>query len=158
MLERHKDRLEERVGRQIRIVGVSARKKAKDRGVKTEGLRWFDDPVALASDPSIAVFVELIGGADGVAKEAVEAALRAGKHVVTANKALLAEHGIALARLAEEHNVALNFEAAVAGGIPIIKTLRESLERQRGGPRLRHPQRHLQLYPHHHVGRAALVR
>jgi homoserine dehydrogenase len=127
LLERHKDRLEERVGRQIRIVGVSARKKAKDRGVKTEGLRWFDDPVALARDPSIAVFVELIGGADGVAKEAVEAALRAGKHVVTANKALLAEHGIALAKLAEEHNVALNFEAAVAGGIPVIKTLRESL-------------------------------
>jgi homoserine dehydrogenase len=127
LLEHHKDRLEERAGRQIRIAGISARDKGKARRVKTEGLTWFDDPVALASDPSISVFVELIGGSDGVAKDAVEAALRAGKHVVTANKALLAEHGIALAKLAEERNVALNFEAAVAGGIPVIKTLRESL-------------------------------
>jgi len=127
LLDRHKDRLEERVGRQIRVSGVSARSQAKDRGVKLGDARWFDDPVKLARDPSIAVFVELIGGADGVAKDAVEAALNAGKHVVTANKALLAEHGLALAKLAEEHGVALNFEAAVAGGIPVIKTLRESL-------------------------------
>jgi homoserine dehydrogenase len=127
LLDHHKDRLEERAGRQIRVAGVSARTKAKDRGVAIGAIPWFDDPVKLAADPSIAVFVELIGGSDGVAKAAVEAALRAGKHVVTANKALLAEHGTALAKLAEEHGVALNFEAAVAGGIPIIKTLRESL-------------------------------
>lgn len=127
LLDHHKDRLDERAGRQLRIAGVSARTKAKDRGVKLGAARWFDDPVKLATDPEIAVFVELIGGAEGVAKEAVEAALRAGKHVVTANKALLAEHGVALAELAEEHGVALNFEAAVAGGIPVIKTLRESL-------------------------------
>ncbi len=127
LLDHHKDRLEERAGRQIRVGGVSARTKAKDRGVALGDIPWFDDPVKLAADPSIAVFVELIGGSDGVAKAAVEAALRAGKHVVTANKALLAEHGAALAQLAEEHGVALNFEAAVAGGIPIIKTLRESL-------------------------------
>ena len=73
------------------------------------------------------MFVELIGGEDGVAKKAVEAALEAGKHVVTANKALLAKHGTELARLAEKNGVALNFEAAVAGGIPVIKTLREAL-------------------------------
>jgi len=127
LLEHHKHRLEERVGRSLRVAGVSARVKTKERGVKLGGIPWFDDPVKLASDPGIAVFVELIGGSDGVAKVAVEAALRAGKHVVTANKALLAEHGVALARLAEEHGVALNFEAAVAGGIPVIKTLRESL-------------------------------
>ncbi|HEY7669356.1 MAG TPA: homoserine dehydrogenase [Hyphomicrobium sp.] len=127
LLDHHKDRLEEQAGRQIRVAGVSAREKAKDRGVKLAGARWFDDPVKLAGDSGIAVFVELIGGSDGVAKAAVETALRAGKHVVTANKALLAEHGVALARLAEEHGVALNFEAAVAGGIPVIKTLRESL-------------------------------
>ena len=77
--------------------------------------------------PAIDVFVELIGGEDGVAKEAVEAALKAGKHVVTANKALLAHHGASLAALAEKHGVALNFEAAVAGGIPVVKVLRESL-------------------------------
>ena len=127
LLDQHKDRLAERAGRQISVTGVSARTKAKDRGVKFGDARWFDDPVKLASDPGIEVFVELIGGADGVAKDAVEAALGAGKHVVTANKALLAEHGAALAKLAEEHGVALNFEAAVAGGIPVIKTLRESL-------------------------------
>jgi homoserine dehydrogenase len=127
LLDHHKDRLEERAGRQIRVGGVSARTKAKDRGVALRDIPWFDDPVKLAADPSIAVFVELIGGSDGVAKAAVEAALRAGKHVVTANKALLAEHGAELAQLAEEHGVALNFEAAVAGGIPVIKTLRESL-------------------------------
>src|SRR4029434_9248678 len=85
------------------------------------------DPVALAREPGIDVFVELIGGAGDPAKRAVETALAAGKSVVTANKALLARHGVALARLAERHHVALNFEAAVAGGIPIVKTLREGL-------------------------------
>ena len=127
LLDHNKDRLEERAGRQIRVAGLSARTKDKDRGVAIAGIPWFDDPVKLATDPGIAVFVELIGGAEGVAKDAVEAALRAGKHVVTANKALLAEHGVMLAQLAEKHGVALNFEAAVAGGIPVIKTLRESL-------------------------------
>ena len=82
----------------------------------------------LARDPGIDVFVELIGGEGGVAKEAVEAALKSGKHVVTANKALLAHHGPSLAALAEKHGVALNFEAAVAGGIPVVKVIRESLQ------------------------------
>jgi homoserine dehydrogenase len=84
--------------------------------------------VALAADPEIDVFVELMGGEGGVAKDSVEAALRAGKHVVTANKALLAHHGANLAALAEKHGVALNFEAAVAGGIPVVKAVRESLQ------------------------------
>ena len=127
LLQLHQDRLAERAGRPLQVVGVSARSKDKSRGADTDGLRWFDDPVVLATDPGIEVFVELIGGSDGIAKEAVEAALAAGKHVVTANKALLARHGVKLAKLAEEKRVALNFEAAVAGGIPIIKTLRESL-------------------------------
>jgi homoserine dehydrogenase len=127
LLDHHSDRLAERVGRPIRVSAVSARSKGKDRGIKLDGVRWVDDPVKLAADPDISVFVELIGGAEGVAKAAVEAALKAGKHVVTANKALLAEHGVALAKLAEANGVALNFEAAVAGGIPVIKTLRESL-------------------------------
>ncbi len=115
------------VGREIRITGVSARSRSKARDAATAGIPWFDDPVALARDPSNAVFVELIGGEDGIAKAAVEAALNAKKHVVTANKALLAKHGFELARLAEKNGVALNFEAAVAGGIPVIKTLREAL-------------------------------
>jgi len=120
-------RLADIAGREIRIAAVSARSKAKDRGVALADAKWFGDAVALARDPAIDVFVELIGGDEGTPREAVEAALKAKKHVVTANKALLAKHGVALARLAEANGVALNFEAAVAGGIPVIKTLRESL-------------------------------
>ncbi|HET6322344.1 MAG TPA: homoserine dehydrogenase [Hyphomicrobium sp.] len=126
LLQTHHQQIAAR-GRPVEIVGISARAKNKPRSFDTSGIAWFDDPVALAKDARIDVFVELIGGSDGIAKEAVEAALNAGKHVVTANKALLAKHGIALAKLAEEKGVALNFEAAVAGGIPVIKTLRESL-------------------------------
>jgi homoserine dehydrogenase len=115
------------IGREIRVTGISARTRNKERGIAVDAVQWFDDPVALAVHPSNDVFVELIGGEDGVAKAAVEAALGARKHVVTANKALLAKHGVELARLAEKNGVALNFEAAVAGGIPVIKTLREAL-------------------------------
>jgi homoserine dehydrogenase len=121
------DRLAETVGRPVVVAGVSARARGKDRGIPLDRIEWFADPVQLATHASIDVFVELIGGDDGVAKAAVEAALRAGKPVVTANKALLARHGTELAQLAERNGVALNFEAAVAGGIPVIKTLRESL-------------------------------
>ncbi|MEQ8822995.1 MAG: homoserine dehydrogenase [Filomicrobium sp.] len=126
LIEEHGERLAGVLPRPVAVDAVSARSRDKDRGVSLEGMRWFDDPVALASDPGIDVFVELMGGEDGPAKAAVEAALGAGKHVVTANKALLAKHGVALARLAEENGVALNFEAAVAGGIPAIKTMREA--------------------------------
>jgi homoserine dehydrogenase len=117
-----------RASRPVEIVAVSARSKRKNRGLDLSGLRFVQDPVALATDPEIDVFVELIGGEEGVAKEAVEAALRAGKHVVTANKALLAHHGASLAALAEKHGVSLNFEGAVAGGIPVVKVIREGLQ------------------------------
>src|SRR5262245_830434 len=117
LLQAHAPRLAETVGRQIAIVGVSARQRDKKRAISLEGMKWYDAAVQLAADPEIDVFIELIGGEDGPAKTAVEAALRSGKHVVTANKALLAKHGTELARLAEKNNVALNFEAAVAGGI-----------------------------------------
>ncbi|HVY20061.1 MAG TPA: homoserine dehydrogenase [Bauldia sp.] len=127
LVARHGNDLAVRTGRAISVASVSARDRRKDRGVDMSGFRWFDDPVEMAKDPGADVFVELIGGADGVAHASVKAAIDAGKHVVTANKALLAEHGVALARAAEERGVSLNFEAAAAGGIPIIKTLRESL-------------------------------
>ena len=110
---------------------VSARDRTKDRGVPVSGLRWYDDPVALASDPGVDVVVEVIGGSEGPARALVEAALAAGKPVVTANKALLAVHGAALAAMAEERRVPLAFEAAVAGGIPAIKALREGLSANR---------------------------
>ena len=116
-----------RAGRPIAVTAVSARDRTRERDVPTSGLRWFDDPVALAFDPALDVVVELIGGAEGPARELVQAALAAGKPVVTANKALLAVHGAALAHQAGEAGAALAFEAAVAGGIPAIKALREGL-------------------------------
>ena len=127
LLETHGSRLAESIGREIKVVGVSARDRSRSRGVDLGSIKWFDDAAKLAVDPSIDVFVELIGGDEGIARKAVEAALGAKKHVVTANKSLLAKHGVELARLAEKNRVSLNFEAAVAGGIPVIKTLRESL-------------------------------
>jgi homoserine dehydrogenase len=116
-----------RTGRDIVVTGVSARDSGRERGVDLSGVKWFDDPVELARWDNIDLFVELIGGAEGAARKSVEAALGAGNSVVTANKALLAKHGLELARLAETHKVALAFEASVAGGIPIVKTLREGL-------------------------------
>jgi homoserine dehydrogenase len=127
LIERQRDALEARCGRAIEIVAVTARTRAKAREADVGKLRWVADPITLARDPEIDVFVELMGGAGDPARSAVEAALTAGKSVITANKALLAHHGVALAALAEKQHVALNFEAAVAGGIPIVKTLREGL-------------------------------
>jgi homoserine dehydrogenase len=118
-------------GRPIAVTAVSARDRSRDRGIPLTGLRWYDDPVALAADPAVDVVVEVIGGSDGPARALIEAALAAGKPVVTANKALLAVHGAALAAEAERRGVALAFEAAVAGGIPVIKALREGLAANR---------------------------
>ncbi|MBE0694640.1 MAG: homoserine dehydrogenase [Aquamicrobium sp.] len=114
-------------GRPIVVAAVSARDRARDRGADLSGAAWFDDPVELAKSNGIDVFVELIGGEEGAARACVEAALQAGRHVVTANKALLARHGLEMAAIAEKNGVLLNYEAAVAGGIPVIKTMREAL-------------------------------
>ena len=114
-------------GRAIEVSAVSARDRSRDRGVDLSGITWFDSPEEMAANADIDVFVELVGGAEGAADRAVRVALKRGLHVVTANKALLARHGVELATIAEEKGVLLNFEAAVAGGIPVIKALRESL-------------------------------
>jgi homoserine dehydrogenase len=127
LLATHGSWLGEIAGRPIVVTGVAAKSQAEQVGPVATKAKFFANPVDLAKDPSIDVFVELIGGEGGIAKASVEAALDAGKHVVTANKALLAHHGFDLARRAEKAGVALNFEAAVAGGIPVIKTLREAL-------------------------------
>ncbi|MFL5114158.1 MAG: homoserine dehydrogenase [Microvirga sp.] len=127
ILARQDNALAERCGRPIRVTAVSARDRAKARGIDISGHAWFDDPVDLARSREVDCVVELIGGGDGAAKDTVETALASGHHVVTANKALLAKHGLALAPLAERWGVALSFEAAAAGGIPVIKTLREAL-------------------------------
>jgi homoserine dehydrogenase len=133
LLDLHGARLAERCGRPIVLSAVSARDRGKAAGLPLGGAEWHDDCVDLARRPDIDVVVELIGGSDGPARALVQTALSNGKHVVTANKALLAHHGVELARLADEKGVALNFEASVAGGIPIVKALREGLAGNRIG-------------------------
>jgi homoserine dehydrogenase len=128
LLAAHGDSIAVHAGRPIDIVAVSTLEQRRNPKVDISSFRRVQDPVALAQDPDIDVFIELMGGEGGIAKDSIEAALRAGKHVVTANKALLAHHGASLAALAEKSGVALNFEAAVAGGIPIVKAIRESLQ------------------------------
>jgi homoserine dehydrogenase len=121
------DLIAARAGRPLVVTAVCARDRGRDRGVDLSGMAWETAPEALAARSDVDVVVEVIGGAEGSARATVEAALQAGKPVVTANKALLAHHGAALAAAAEAAGVALRFEAAVAGGIPIIKTLAEGL-------------------------------
>ncbi len=127
MLQQGAQDLLRKHGRKIEIVSVCARSRSRDRGVEIDAYQWFDDPVAQAASDNIDLFVELVGGEDGPALAAVRAALDAGRPVVTANKALLAKHGVDLARRAEQSGAYIGFEAAVAGGIPVIKTLREGL-------------------------------
>ncbi|HMG49029.1 MAG TPA: homoserine dehydrogenase [Inquilinus sp.] len=131
LLQANADLLAQRSGRRIIVAAVSARDRHRDRGIPLDGVRWYDDAAALAADPEVDVVVELIGGADGIARTVCETAIAHGKSVVTANKALLALRGPALAAQAEEAGVGLAFEAAVAGGIPAIKGLREGLAANR---------------------------
>ncbi|WP_295536007.1 homoserine dehydrogenase [uncultured Thioclava sp.] len=127
IVQRHADMLAARAGRPVQITAISARDRTKNRDADLSNYAWESDPVALAMRDDVDVLVEVMGGHEGAAKDATEAALRAGKDVVTANKALLAHHGQALAELAEDLNRAIRFEAAVAGGIPVIKVLTEGL-------------------------------
>jgi len=127
MLGQKGTELTRQCGREIVPVAVCARDRNRDRGIDLGNAHWFDDPVELARSPGIDVFVELMGGEGDPALSSVRAALESGRHVVTANKALLSRHGVELAVIAEKKGVLLNYEAAVAGGIPVIKTLREAL-------------------------------
>jgi homoserine dehydrogenase len=125
ILQTHPDLIASRAGRAIEIVAVSARDKSRKRTVDLSAYEWEDSPESMAIDPRLDVIVELIGGAEGTARRLVEQSLKAGKTVITANKALLAEHGASLAELSDRSGAGLMYEAAVAGGIPIIKALRE---------------------------------
>lgn len=131
LLHRNADLLAQRCGRALKVVAVSARDRGRDRGVPLAGIAWYQDAVAMAREAEADVVVELIGGADGIANAVIEAALERGRHVVTANKALLAHHGTELALKAEQAGLSLGYEAAVAGGIPIVKALREGLAANR---------------------------
>ena len=123
----HRAALAARAGREIRVTAVSARNRSRDRGIDLGGIAWVDDPTDLAARDDVDCVVEVIGGSDGPAKALVERALDAGKHVVTANKALIAHHGNDLAARAEAAGVRLACEAGVAGGIPILRALGEGL-------------------------------
>ena len=127
IVQKHSALLALRAGRPVGIVAVSARSKTKNRDVDLSDYDWEDDPVALAKRSDIDVFIEVMGGHDGPAKDATEAAIATGKDVVSANKALLAIHGQALAEAAEASDRVIRFEAAVAGGIPVVKSLTEGL-------------------------------
>jgi homoserine dehydrogenase len=127
LLEQHAKMIQSRVGQAVDVTAISARSKTIDRGFALDSYRWFDDPVEMTTDSDIDVIVELIGGSDGIAKALVEKGLANGKHVVTANKALIAHHGAELACIAEKAGVGFYGEAAVAGGIPILKAIREGL-------------------------------
>lgn len=125
LIEVNRTLVERRAARPIQVVAVSARDRNRDRGIDMSKFEWVDDPVTLAARDDIDVVVELIGGSDGPALALARATLESGKALVTANKAMLAHHGIELARMAEAQGAALKYEAAVAGGIPVIKGLRE---------------------------------
>ncbi|MBX3513971.1 MAG: homoserine dehydrogenase [Xanthobacteraceae bacterium] len=127
MLLRTRDKLADRAGRPIDLVAVASKDPPRDQSLDLSSINRSADPVALAKGEGIDVFVELMGGSGDPAKASVEAALGIGRPVVTANKALIAKHGTSLIKLAEKNNAAFNFEAAVGGGIPVIKTLREGL-------------------------------
>lgn len=127
LLAENADRVAARAGRPIQVVAVSARDRKKKRGISLKGIKWHDDALALADDPKVDVVVELIGGSDGLARKLFDRAVTNGRAVVTANKALLAHHGVALLGRAEDLGVPVGFEAAVAGGIPVIKAIREGL-------------------------------
>jgi homoserine dehydrogenase len=127
LIEQQSRTLSLRSGRAVRVVAVTARSKAKKRRLDLQGIAWAKSPLELANNPAIDCFVELMGGSGEPALSAIEAALKSGKSVVTANKALIAKHGLKLAKAAEQFGGALNFEAAVGAAIPVVKTLREGL-------------------------------
>ena len=125
LLAANHDLITRRAGRRIEIVAISSRDRARDRGVDISKLTWVDDPTQLAAHGDVDVVVELIGGSDDPALTLARNTLAAGRALVTANKAMIAHHGLELAESAERAGAAFKYEAAVAGGVPVIKGLRE---------------------------------
>ena len=126
ILNENLNSIEDKTDTKFRITGISAKNKTRKRDIEISTYPWFDNPLELTLNPDVDVIIELVGGEDGIALQLVESALKKKKHVITANKALIAKHGNQLINLAEKNNVKILFEAAVAGAIPIIKTLKES--------------------------------
>jgi homoserine dehydrogenase len=131
LVEANADLIARRAGRPIQITAVSARDRTRDRGVDISRYAWEDDMTAMAGRDDVDLVVELVGGSDGPALALARNTLRAGKGLVSANKAMIAHHGMELAALAEQNGAPLRFEASVAGGIPVIKGLREGVAANR---------------------------
>ncbi len=131
ILQRNASMIAARAGREIRVVAVSARDRDRDRGFDIHGIRWYENAIEMTTYPAVDVVCELIGGAEGIARDVCISALEHGKSVVTANKALVAHYGEALEALSLQKGKEFAFEAAVAGGIPVIKMLREGLAANR---------------------------
>ena len=127
LLRKQKNNIKKRTGIELKVVAVSAKNRRKQRSVDISPFRWIASPITIAKDPGVDVIVELIGDMDNTARKIIIEAINNGKHVVTANKALLAKEGSIFEELAKEKGVFLRYEAAVAGGIPIIKVLQDSL-------------------------------
>ena len=127
LLKRQKSNIKNRTGIELELVAISAKNKRKKRSIDIRPYRWIDSPISIAKDPNVDVIVELIGDMDNTARKVIKEAINNGKHVVTANKSLLAKEGSIFEELARKKNVFLRYEAAVAGGIPIIKVLQDSL-------------------------------
>ncbi len=131
LLDANADLITRRAGRPIEVVAISARSRHKDRGIDLGRYRWEDDIDDLGALDDVDAVVELVGGSDGPALTLARGTLARGKALVTANKAMIAHHGMELARIADAADVPLKFEAAVAGGIPVIKALREGASANR---------------------------
>ena len=127
LLKRQKSNIKNRTGIELELIAISAKNKRKKRSVDISPYRWIASPINIAKDPDVDVIVELIGDMDNTARKVIKEAINNGKHVVTANKSLLAKEGSIFEELARKKNVFLRYEAAVAGGIPIIKVLQDSL-------------------------------
>ena len=127
LLKKQKNNIKNRTGIELRVVAISAKNKTKKRSVDISPFKWVASPLTIAKDPNVEVVVELIGDMDNTARKVIREAINNGKHVVTANKSLLAKEGSIFEELAREKGVFLRYEAAVAGGIPIIKVLQDSL-------------------------------
>jgi len=131
LIEENGAMIAQRAGRPIVVTAISARDRDRDRGIDLTAYPWFDQPEQLPAQDNIDCVVEMIGGADGIALDLARKSLAAGKSFVTANKAMIAHHGMELAKAAESGNLSLRYEAAVAGGIPVIKGLRDGASANR---------------------------
>ena len=127
ILEKNKKNISIKTGKIPFIKYISAKNLKKKRNIKIPKSKWFKNYINLASRDDVNIIVELIGGSEGAAKKLVFSALKNKKHVITANKALMSKYGDELAYLAEKNNVNLEYEAAVAGGVPVIRSLKEGL-------------------------------